>query len=469
MPAYQGTTYGFKDNDYDNKVFMSGSTRYGVTNNTTIETHTELSQDGLGNIGAALAEGLAGYGVFNGALSASHYQGQNGLKTSLGLEGNIDGVQMYASTLLAGQGYFDLAREANIRLLRRSNQQDGDYLTWLTNTAQARRIDRLGINATPVATWSMNLGFNHIVSQSLETRTVNLSVSHALSVSSNLSASIYSDLDNSHGYGAFLTFNMQLGSNINASVGVSKDGDNTGYSQHLSGIADQQQGAVGWGITNNIYTHSPDQRSAYLSYQSSPALLRGQVSQYGTATNTELSAEGSLLASSAGLFAANKIGDAYAIVKNGGPHVDVLQGGVLVGKTDSNGSALLPNIRPYYEQPIYIDPTSLPDGWTADATERTAMTGYRQGAVVDFGARVTQGAIVILRDSHGELINPGYNVQLAGGKPGVMGYDGEVYLQGLNAHNQIMVDLGPQGSCHAQFDYDAKGAVQPTIGPVNCL
>lgn len=462
--------YGIKNNDYDDTLFAASSLRYGFSRQVTLENHNEFSADGLVNLGAAVAQGLGGYGVINGSWSASRYEGYSGQKATLGIEGRLGGVQMYAGTLRTYSEYFDLARVSATRLMRRNSRQmeQGELYQWVGNSAQARIIDRFGLNMTPFDRLSTNMSYNRIVSQNDETRTLNFSVSRAITNTSNLSASVYKDLNRSGSYGAWLTFTLALGGNVNASAGVSRDGGSTGYTQRISGIADQRQGAVGWGVSNTTWKGRDDQRNAYMSYRAPQAQLRAQISQYGSVSSTELSAEGALLASDSGVFAANRIGDAYTIVKNAGPHVDVMQGGVRMATTDSHGSALLPDIRPYYRQTVSIDPAMLPDGWEADVTERTALSGYRQGTVVDFGARLNHAAIVILHDHQGRVIAPGYQARQDNGSTGVVGYEGKLYVQGLTAHNQVTVDLGSAGVCSARFDYDLKGPIQPVIGPVRC-
>lgn len=462
--------YGSRNDDYDNTLFAANSLRYGLSRFVTLESHGEFSADGLVNLGAAVAQGLGGYGVVSSAWSASRYEDYVGQKVSLNIEGRIAGVQMYAGTVRTFEDYFDLARVSNTRLARRNAPSTivGETEHWLGNSAQANIVDRLGLTMTPFDRLSTNMSYNRIVSQHDETRTLNFSLSRALGQSSNLSANVYSDLDHSGQYGIFLTFNMFLGGNINASAGVSRDNGITGFSQRISGVADQRQGAVGWGVANTVYQGRDDQRNAYMSYRAGLAQLRAQINQYGSSASSEVSAEGAFLASGSGMFATNKIGDAYTIVKNAGPHVDVLQGGIRMATTDSNGSALLPNIRPYYSQRVSIDPATLPDGWEAAATERTALSGYRQGAVVDFGSRINHAGILIVQDRHGRPIPPGYQAQQDSGEVSLVGYEGQIYLKGLQARNRVTVDMGPAGLCSVNFNYDLKGPIQPLIGPVRC-
>ena len=225
---------------------------------------------------------------------------------------------------------------------------------------------------------------------------------------------------------------------------------------------------MGWGVSLREYEGSGDQRTAYASYRAPMALLRGQIDQSGDSWRGTAQIEGSFVAAAGGAFLANRIGDAFAIVRNAGPNVEVLQGGVRLARTNDSGRALLPNLIPYYEQKISIDPIGLPEGWEPAVTERMAIAGWRQGAVVDFGARRIHAALVIVRRADGTPVPAGFTVQLEGGEPAVAGYDGEVYLRGLAATNRIAIDLGRDGICHGEFTYRLDGPVVQEIGPVTC-
>ncbi|HBU87135.1 MAG TPA: fimbrial biogenesis outer membrane usher protein, partial [Acinetobacter sp.] len=80
------------------------------------------------------------------------------------------------------------------------------------------------------------------------------------------------------------------------------------------------------------------------------------------------------------------IGDGYAVVTNAGPQSQILNGGVNLGATDGTGRFLIANLRPYQLHHIYLDPSYLPLEWDVKSTNQTAFVGYRQGALIDFGA-----------------------------------------------------------------------------------
>lgn len=461
--------YGLQSSDYDDTVFASGSMRYGLTSQTTIEGHTESSADGLANLGGGIVQGLGGYGTISASLASSHYKDWTGTQASLNVEGQIDDVRLYAGTQRTFGDYFDLARVSSYRYQRSHPLFDAGDAANPAETAEATAIDRAGISFTPgFDPTSVNLSYNRISYSGGTLRTVNMSLSRALTHRVSVFANAYTDLDNHADRGVYLSVSINLDHNITTQSTVTSNNGHMGYTQQVNGLAGQRQGDVGWGVATSYYADAPNQGDAYLSWRTNYAQLRGDVYQYGSSTRTDLSAEGSVVIAGGGVFAAPQIGNAYAIVTNAGPGAEVMQGGVLIGQANSSGRLFLPDITPYYEQHVYLDPSTLADGWQPAVTEQVAVAGYRQGTIIDFGAKRIHDAVLTLRGKDGKPIAPGYTVQLEGGESAPVGYDGQVYFQELKAHNRISIDLGVAGTCTASFDYDVNGKPQQQIGPLTC-
>ena len=437
--------YGLQSDDYDSAIFATGSWRHGLTHLTTLEARAEGSSDGLFNAGVGLAQGLMGRGVFNAAVSTSRYQAYRGTQLRLGIEGQAKGLRVYGSTDRHYGHYFNLARVSGHRMVQRRRTQGvgPDIDAWLHRTAQASAIDRLGVGISAFRRTSFNVNYHRIRYVHGQTRMGSLSFSYGLSPRLSLHANAYTDIDRRHNRGVFVSLNLVL-DKLNASSSLSRDNGRSRYTQQVASAMGQRQGDTSWGVVNTFAPQGSDYRSAYLSHRARHALVGASLHHSGHSTRTELQALGALVAAGGGVFAANQVGDAYAIVTNAGPNVELLQGGVKMGRTDRNGRALLPKLRPYTEQHVRIDPSTLPDGWEPQATEQAVAVGYRQGRVIDFGARAVHGAVLVMHDKHGEPIRPGHLVKLEGGESSVMGYEGQVYLRDLHEHSRLQIDLGVQ-------------------------
>ncbi|MFT3762900.1 MAG: fimbria/pilus outer membrane usher protein [Pseudoxanthomonas sp.] len=457
-------SYGQRSDDYDRTVFGAGSIRRGLLDSSTVEGHAEFSGDGLSNLGGGLIQGLWGRGTLTAAAAASRYRGYSGSLGYLALEGQVLGMRAFASSQRTFGDYFDLGRVSSARYLHR----ESDSASYLDGTAVAKVVDRAGASFTP---WfdptSISLSYNRIRYGDSQTRTANLSLSRGLSRRVSVFANGYKSLGGDHDSGVYVMFNVNLGLNTQASVGLQNSNGQARYTQQVSSNMGARQDSVNWALSNTS-GDGEQQQSAALGYLSRYARLSGRYYRYGDDRRSEVEAAGSVLATAAGVFAANSIGDAYAIVQNAGPGAEILQGGVRMGHANRNGRFLLPSIQPYYEQRLFVDPAGLPDGWELDQTERTAVAGYRQGVIVDFGATPVHGAVLVLNDADGRPLAPGLTASLAGGESAVVGYGGQVYLRHLQADNRVTVDLGSSGACSVEFRYDADGPAQPTLGPYPC-
>lgn len=462
--------YGIESFHYDDTVFASATVRYGLGETLTVEGHAEGSADGLVNGGAAVTKAMGGYGAITASFAGSTYKGDTGGKVSVEVDANLRGVRLFAGTDRTFGDYFDLGRVSSLRAARAyRTATPGSLADFIAGSAIATAVDRAGLSFTPwFDSTSVSLSYNRITSPGNRQRTGSLSLSRSITDRVTLYANGYIDLDDSSRYGLFATVNIRLGKNVSATAGAEHDYGRTSYSFNATGSTGQRQGDVGWGLSDRETQGGDAQRMAYATYRASQAMIRGEIDQSGGAWRGSAQIDGSIVAAGGGVFAANRIGNAFAIVTNGGPGAEVIQGGVRMGKTDRGGRALLPDMIPYYEQRVSIDPTSLPDAWEPEVTERVAVARYRQGTIVDFGARIIHGAVVVLQDAGGKPIPPGYTVQLQGGESATVGYGGETYLRGLGATNAISIDLGPRGICTASFPYDLAGPAQPKIGPLTC-
>lgn len=459
--------FGFSSFDYDKNFSASGSVRYGLTSTTTVEGHVEGTADGLVNGGIGIVQGVGGRGALTVSIAGSHYKGHDGARVAVKAEGRIGPLTFFAGTERSLDAYFDLARVAMVRDRQHRGVAGSDDLAFAP--ARAKTIDRAGASLGPVLGGaSVSFNYTHIQDRHYGQRLVNMSLSRPISGRVTAYVSAYSDLDRRKSYGVFAMLNIRVGKSTMVTASVERDGGHTALEMQAEGLTGQRQGDVGWGVSNRIVLDGQDMRRAYVSYRAPEALVRARVVQAGGDWLASLEMEGSIVAAGGGVFLANRIGDGFVIVKNAGPGTEVLQGGVRMGKANRAGRALLPDVVPNYPQQIFLDPATMADGWEPDATERISVSGYRQGAVVDFGTRRVHSAVIVLQDRSGQPIQAGYVATVEGGESAVVGYDGEVYLHGLKPANRLSVDRGLAGPCHVAFSYDGGGPPQARIGPLTC-
>jgi len=171
-----------------------------------------------------------------------------------------------------------------------------------------------------------------------------------------------------------------------------------------------------------------------------------------------------------GLFASNTINDSFAVVDtNGVGHIRVLDENREVGKTDSAGRLLVPDLRSFDVNHLAIEPTDVPVDTTVPFTTRDVRPQDRSGVVVRFPLHTSHGALLHLVDASGRSVPVGSTATLEStGAVVPVGYDGAAYVQDLSRHNRLVVERPDGQRCEVVFDYRAVLGQIPVLGPLPC-
>ncbi|MDO7244410.1 fimbria/pilus outer membrane usher protein [Acinetobacter pittii] len=466
VPRYN---YGLYSNDYDDATFASGAIRYGYSNSLTLSGGAEASTDGLSNLGTGFAKNVLGIGVINADIAASQYKDENGYSALLGLEGRISkNISFNTSYRKVFDNYFDLARVSQVRYLK-DNQINAESQNYLNYSALADEIFRAGINYNFYAGYGLYLGYNQIKYSDNSYKLLSTNLSGSLDKNWGFYASAYKDYENHKDYGVYFALRYTPSSKVNAITSVSSDSGSLRYRQEIFGLSEPQIGSFGWGgYVERDQDANENNASVYASYRARAAYLTGRYNRFGDNDQVAVSATGSLVAAAGRIFAANEIGDGYAVVTNAGPQSQIINGGVNLGETDKSGRFLIPSLMPYQVNHIYLDPSYLPLNWNVKSTDQKTVVGYRQGTLVDFGAHQVISGLVKLVDQKNSPLMPGYTVRINGQQNGMVGYDGEVFIPNLLKQNKLEVDLLDHGSCQVDFTYNSNQYSTKKLGPYVC-
>ncbi|WP_151762200.1 fimbria/pilus outer membrane usher protein [Acinetobacter seifertii] len=466
VPRYN---YGLYSNDYDDATFASGAIRHGYSNSLTLSGGAEASTDGLSNVGMGFAKNLFGVGVINADIAASQYKDENGYSALVGLEGRISkNISFNTSYRKVFDNYFDLARVSQIRYLK-ENQVNAESQNYLSYSALADEIIRAGINYNFYTGYGVYVGYNQIKYSDNSYKLLSANLSGTLNKNWGFYSSAYKDYENHKDYGIYFALRYTPSTRVNAISSVSSDSGRLSYRQEVFVLSEPQVGSFGWGgyVERNQDTHD-NNASVYGSYRARAAYLTGRYNRIGDNDQVALSATGSLVAAAGRIFAANEIGDGYAVVTNAGPQSQILNGGINLGTTDKSGRFLIPSLMPYRENHIYLDPSYLPLNWNVKSTDQKTVVGYRQGTLVDFGAHQVISGLVRVVDKNNSPLLPGYSVRINGQQDAVVGYDGEVFVPNLLQQNKLEVDLLDHGSCQVDFTYNSNQYSTKKLGPYIC-
>lgn len=453
--------YGSDSFDYDRNLVGSADIRFGLTEWLTLEGHGEGTR-GLINGGAGFVTSLGAYGSINASLLASHYQGETGGKASAFYQIARDGYSFYIGADRTLGNYMDVGLVVD--------RKHGDSAPV---SARARAVDRIGVSF-PLGfdPSSLSIGYARVEGAGRDGDSNVVTASWSRSVFNNASVyiSAYADLRSDDKAGIFAGISIPLGGDVVASADVSQSGGNTSFNTSLTKSPTQAEGAIGWSLRDQEVAGGSGSRSVSANYRTSAAYLSGSVAQSGNSGRLTGTVEGSIVAAGGDIFFANRVDDAFAVVKAGGPNVDVSVNNRHVAKTNARGRAFVPYLQSYQNNVIAIDPTNLPLDLQPDATQSIVIPADRSGAVVDFGVKKVEAAVINLSSPDGKPLPVGSVVQLDGTEQkAVVGYDGSTWLTGLSRHNGVTVILPEAaGTCRVSFEYKASPGAQPTIGPIPC-
>jgi outer membrane usher protein len=186
--------------------------------------------------------------------------------------------------------------------------------------------------------------------------------------------------------------------------------------------------------------------------------------------NSFASLSGSLVSNYQDLFAANTMNNSFAIVDTGGyAGIPVRQSNRVIGKTNHKGRLLLPDIIPFTENELAIDIDDLPVDAQSGARTLTIKPAELTGVTARFDIARQNSAIVVIHNAQGKPVPAGAKALLADADATVVGYDGEVFLQGIT-EGKNEIDIISNGElCTVIFNFAAKPGTLPRLGPYQCL
>ncbi|MFJ4088058.1 fimbria/pilus outer membrane usher protein [Pseudomonas psychrophila] len=441
--------YGIENFAYGPAV-SSGSLRYGLTNNVTLESHLEASDSlTLGGVGGNLK--LGNFGVLNSAVSQSQLDGRSGRQVSLGYQYSSQGVSFAYQRLQRFDDYADLT------------VIDTDYISLSRRSEQvtlAVDLDRFG---------SLGAGyFDVVAADATRTRLLNLSWSTPLWFSSSLYVSANRELgDSNWAMQAQIVVPFDLRGNFSFGTERSSSGvtqQRVNYSRSVP-----TQGGVGFNL-GYAQGDAPAYRQADLTWRLQSVQLQAGV--YGTSDQQTrwADASGSLVWMDGQTFAANRIDDAFVVVSTGGfPDVGVRYENQWIGNTDKNGHLLVPWSSAYYRGKYEIDPLNLAANILSPNVEQRVAVRRGSGYLLEFQLSRVAAASVHLVDARQQDLALGSAVlNEQNGSRAVVGWDGLVYLENLAAQNSLQVIMPDGQSCKAQFGLPPETDQVPLIEGVVC-
>jgi outer membrane usher protein len=457
--------FGSQSDDYASDIFGTATMRYGLTNWLTLEGHAEGGADLLnGGVGATFP--LGRWGATSVAVAGSQHDGQTGTLLYGSLSLQYDDFSLYGRMQRTFGDYDDIASVS-------ADNQRIDYFVpgaRIYSARVPRAVDQVSLSLPSLFSRSnINLSFTQIETDIGEkTRTASVSYSTSLWKNASFYTSAFRNLDDGDNFGVYAGLSVSFDNDIYGSTGVDQNGGDIGGFAEVSKSATRKEGSYGWHVrTSEGRTAN---RSAGGNYRSKYARVYGSVQQYGDAIRASGSLDGAIAVAGGGVFATNRIDDAFAVVDVGAANVEVRSRNNVVGYTNSSGRLIVPDLNSWDPNQIDIDPQNLPVDAAIRDTRTIVVPANNGGVVVDFNVKeAAAAALVGLTDAGGKPLDAGLLGRIDGTDATfVVGYDGEAYIEGLSGNNSVTVEFVNGQTCHAAFAYKRQPGTQVAIRNVVC-
>lgn len=443
--------FGGEEDSYDNRLFASGSVRYGVSDALSIEGHGE-GGGGLIMGGASFVARLGSFGAVSIAAAASRFDSVTGTSFQARLEADVEGARIFALSQRSSDGFADIATVTAL---------EGD-------ASPPRALDQIAVSFPEL--WgdgSMTLSYTRLDrTDAPRAEIVAANLSQELPGEAMVYLSAFADLADEDAYGVFVGASMPLGPEMSVGANLSVDAGRASAAAEIIRAENGAPGSYGWRVRVG-----DDVQAVRGSYRSDVARLEGSVWRGPDGMHATAQAEGALVLTGSGLFASPRVDDAFVVVEAGAPDVDVLVENRFAGRTDSDGQLLVPGLRAYEINRVAIDPAGLPAGADVGEVVREVTPADGAGTLLDFAvSEAPASALLTLRDETGAFIEPGAMAVLtASGERFAVGYEGQTYVKGLGAENRLRVLRVNGAVCDASFPFVRTGEEQVQLGDVTCV
>lgn len=365
---------GQKSFDYSDPAFLAFH-RYGVSSILTAGFHVEVDANTL-NLGPEATFLIGRWGEVNTSIALTRSSGATGYGSSF--------------------SYFYTGKGWNIRASARGFSED--YARLSTGTIQenikAEGLISGGLSGRRFGSISMTLSAAQTHGGRRRTTTL-FSYNRSLgrNISLLLRGSRTKEARISHEF--FAGVNIFLGRNRSASLNFRKQ------ENRIAAVASIQQNpprGPGFGYRMSAAwgqgTQNEDEIDglASVQYRGTYGVYSLEYRKTGGLNSYDLNLSGSLAYIDRSLFLTRPITDSFAVVKVGNLQgVKVYSGNQLMGRTNSNGEALVPEFISYIDNNLSIDDQDIPTNYSLTTTQKYVAPPLRGGSILDFDVTRFQG------------------------------------------------------------------------------
>lgn len=445
--GFERQNYSLASNDYGRFVAV-GTERRGLSDTLTGELHAELlRRQQTAGIGATVL--LSTAGVLTASVAASHDGAGAGGLLSIGFQHQSGHLGYGARTQFTSPRFVQLGYESPAAPPRQT-------------TTAYMSLGTLDLGSVGLSYTYEDFRDRGREDVALVGGNYNLSLSRLGYLSFSVLRILSGKTDTLYG----LNFTRALGERTTASFnGQAQAGSRQGTLQLQQGLP------VGSGIGYRLQTGlaASDPRRAGISLQNAVGTYDLDVGESQNQLGYQASARGSIAMLGGKVYFSRDINDSFAVVQVPGyANVRVYADNQQVARTDSNGFALVPQLRPYQKNPIRIEQADLPLDAQIDGLQLDAVPYLHGALALRFPVTRSHGALLAIKLGDGSFLPAGAEVAVQGNPNAFpVGMRGEVYLTGLTQTNRLHVTWQGQ-SCELVVPFPQTADPLPNLGTVTC-
>ncbi|MFB9050303.1 fimbria/pilus outer membrane usher protein [Sphingobium indicum] len=224
----------------------------------------------------------------------------------------------------------------------------------------------------------------------------------------------------------------------------------------------------GWGYRLSAGTGDSDRQQAEARWRGDVGEVSLEVARQGSEEGVRMLASGGLLIAGGGIRPTRRIEGGLGVVEvPGHANVRIYQENRLITRTNSNGIAIIPDLRPYEANRLSLAPSDLPLDTQMPDDRMIVVPRYRGAVAARFSIERRNPATVIVTMANGQPVEPGAHVMASDGSQLFVGQQGEIFLPDFKPGTTLKIDIG-QGECQVTLPAAKAGETLPRIGPVVC-
>lgn len=440
--------YAFASDRYGDLV-ASGTYRRGLNNAITVEAHAEYLQDQAQAAGLTVAAAVGSFGVLNVSAASGGGNGDSGSLLIAGMERQGTHFSWALSSAFASDGYRQVS-------------------TAQLSSMQFRRRDLAQVGANFQRFGSLALAFvrqRYAGFDEQQTSSLNYSRTIGQRGALNFTAT-RSTLAEEKAYGAYLTFTMALGASSSASVAAAGgSGDNAPDNELYASYT--KNSPVGLGHGYRVSASTAGNYDTQWRNQTRVGDLSLSAARYSGVSGARADWTGAATLIGGEIRSARRVSSSFALVNMGGlPNVPVYVDNQLVTRTDSQGLAMLHDLRAYEPNRISIQPTEIPLDVTIGARTLVVAPTYRSGVIAKFPVERTRSGTFRLVTGDGSAVPAGAIVRFKG-QSFPVAYDGVTYVTGFD-HGMAGDAIWEGNRCIFRLDPPPADDPLPDMGTVVC-